>query len=341
MNTMRFLYGTVILVELSATALLAIQPDAISLFLFGHLTASLLLAVTAVRRTPADRVPSIAWQFAHGLFFFCIGFFVPVIGACICVALLGRPIPADAAKDGDMPVNLTESPALRNEIDATARRNYYAAVDMCGVLRQAKDKERRLATLIAARDLPARDAIALARLALTDPEDEVRLLAYTLLSVQEEKLQKHIDVLTKQLATAAPDCRLRFHKALAHTYWEAAYLGLSTGSMESFMLESAFQHAEAALRLAPLDPGLRLLLGRILLREGKLDQSALAFNQAGELGIALCKVTPFLNEVAFMQTRPELQFAATPQVPSARSSGSILVDAIEETRFHAGYRAAG
>jgi hypothetical protein len=213
-------------------------------------------------------------------------------------------------------------------------------MELADVLKHATEKERRLKALIKARELPLRDAIALARVALTDAEDEVRLLAYTMLNVREEGLQGDIQMLTDQLAAAAPECRLPFHRALAHAYWEMVYLGLAGGVIESFMLEAALEHVESAQREAPLDAGLRLLLGRILLRQGKLDQSAMAFSQARHLGIDPCKVAPFLEEIAFMQGRAASRAFAHRAVAADLVRGPEVVEAVEESHAYAGYRAA-
>jgi hypothetical protein len=176
--------------------------------------------------------------------------------------------------------------------------------------------------------------------ALTDAEDEVRLLAYTMLNVREEGLQGDIQMLTDQLAAAAPECRLPFHRALAHAYWEMVYLGLASGVIESFMLEAALEHVEAAQREAPLDAGLRLLLGRILLRQGKLDPSAMAFSQAKQLGIDPSKVAPFLEEVTFMQGRAASRAYAHRAVAADPEPASEVAEGVEESHAYAGYHAA-
>ena len=285
MNRRRVMCGTVILLEIAAAAALLrglpTQEQAMLLFLAIHCSTSLLLAMAASRHAAHPVGASDSHSVVNGLFFFCIAFLIPVIGACISFAFLGRAIRSPTEEHDTIPVRLTGPPDLRAgfNTDASpgpvhAARNWIWPT----YLKHAKEKERRLKALIAVRELPPRDAIALARLALTDPEDEVRLLAYTMLNVREEWLQGDIQTLTDQLAAAAPECRLLFHRALAHTYWETVYLGLASGAIESFMLEAALEHVEAAQREAPLDAGLRLLLGRILMRQGKLDQSAMAFS---------------------------------------------------------------
>jgi polysaccharide biosynthesis protein PelE len=337
----QFLCGTVILLEIAAAAALLHrfpnQEEAMPLFLAIHCSTSLLLAMAAARHAAACDSHGLV----NGSFFFCVAFLIPVIGACISFAFLRRSIRPPAEEHRTISVRLTGSPILRNEFTASASRSGArgAQTDLGDVLKHANEKERRLKALIAARELPPRDAVALARLALTDPEDEVRLLAYTMLNVREEGLQGDIQTLTDQLAAAAPECRLLFHRALANTYWETVYLGLASGAIESFMLEAALEHVDAAQREAPLDAGLRLLLGRILMRQGKLDQSAMAFSQARQLGIDPSKVAPFLDEIAFMQGRAARTLAHR-EVAADLKPASLVVEAVEESHSYAAYRAA-
>lgn len=346
MNQRQLLCGTVILLEIAAAAALLqefpAQEQAIRFYLTVHCGGSLLLSVIAARHTSAHGAVAEAHRFANCAFFFCIAFLVPVIGACISFAFLGRPIGCTVEEGGTIAVTVTGLPGLPNEFVSSASipRAIGAQTAVSEILKHAKERERRLAALIAARDLPARDAIALARLALTDSDDEVRLLAYTMLNVQEEGLEKRIQTLKDQLAAAVPECRWLFHQALAHTYWETVYLRLNTGVIESFMLEAALEHVYVAQRHSPLDAGLRLLLGRILMHQGQLDQSAMVFNQARYLGIALRTVAPFLNEITFMQRRAAVRLARGPNVVAHLTAAGVVVDAVEGSRFHASYRAA-
>jgi polysaccharide biosynthesis protein PelE len=346
MNKRQVLCGVVILLEIAALAALLhgypAQDQAMPLFLSIHSGTSLLLAISAARYGAHHAGASDSHGLRNGSLLFCIAFLVPLIGACIGFAFLGRSLRPPAEEHHSARVRLTASPILQDDFTTRASMSFArgAQMGLADVLKHAKDKERRLKALIAVRELPPRDAIALARLALTDPEDEVRLLAYTMLNVREEALQEDIQAFTDQLAAAAPECRLLFHRALAHTYWETVYLGLASGAMESFMLEAALEHVEAAQRQAPLDAGLRLLLGRIFLRQGKLDRSAMAFSQAQQLGIDASKVTPFLDEIAFIQARSAMRNIAFREVAPDLNPAALVVEAVEESQAYAAYRAA-
>ena len=55
------------------------------------------------------------------------------------------------------------------------------------VLRHAPDTEKRMAALFATRRMPPREAIPILKLALRDPADDVRLLAYSMLDKREAR----------------------------------------------------------------------------------------------------------------------------------------------------------
>lgn len=343
MNPAQMLCGALILLEISAfvTLFQGPQEHAVSLFLCVHLGVSVMLAMITAQRTCGPAATSYAQDCASFFFFAAIGFLVPLIGSCICLAAIGRQRHRLTEHDS-IEVTLTASPVLPDGLPATTspRRSLFAESDISGVLKHSEQKERRLAALIAARDLPVPHANNVIRLALTDSEDEVRLLAYTMLSVQEEELQARIQTLTDQLAAVAPECRLLLHRALAHTYWEMVYKGLTAGVIESFMLEAAREHVDAAQQEAPRDASLRLLLGRIFIRQGNLDQAAMAFNQAKELGIDSQKIVPFLQEISFLQSRTRNLRSSVFNEPRPLQSVLAVVEAAEETSAYASHGAA-
>jgi len=346
MNPPQVLCSTLILFEIAAVvALLQGSPpqeSAIYLFFCVHVGVSGMLALVTAQRTSVHGAASYGYSFANFSFFFCIAFLVPLIGSCICLVALARRIRSPPEEDR-IQVDLTGSPVLASgwAVAAPIHLSLSTGSDISGILKNAEQKERRLAALITARDLPGPYAMKVIRLALTDSEDEVRLLAYTMLSVKEEELQGRVQTLTDQLATVAPGRRLFIHRALAHTYWEMVYLGLSTGVIESFVLEAAREQVEAGQREAPRDASLRLLLGRICMRQGRLDQATMAFNQARELGIDFRKIEPFLEEISFMHDRINSRTAAISNVTRPLHSASATAEAADETPAYASYGAPG
>ncbi|WP_121493825.1 tetratricopeptide repeat protein, partial [Pseudomonas aeruginosa] len=170
------------------------------------------------------------------------------------------------------------------------------------VLRHAPDPNQRLTAIFATRRMPGKEAIPILKLALRDPADDVRLLAYSMLDQKESRINQRIEAALGRLAGATPARRGALHGTLARWYWELAYLGLAQGSVLEHILEQAREHTDQALRGAP-SADLHLLAGRIALEQGRLEDAGRALQAAEEAGIDSAQLAPFRAEVAFFQRR--------------------------------------
>lgn len=169
-----------------------------------------------------------------------------------------------------------------------------------GVLLSTADRSSRLQALIDTLSLEDQHAVPLLRIGLKDRDDEVRLLAYSLLMRKEKELERRIFNSHGQLAGATEKAAFVLHRALACDYWELARVG-SSGSARLFLLDRARVHARAALTLQPTQASLQLLLGRILIEEQQFALAHAAVLDAVAGGVALDKAIPFLAEIAFYQ----------------------------------------
>ena len=233
-----------------------------------------------------------------------IAFFIPVLGmlgwlACVVPALrYQRPAP---------PLdNWSHSPAPGLPARPAGLRvmgGMFRASELAGPLRYAADPDSRIAALIATLSLEDQYSVPLLRLALKDPEDDVRLLAYALLNRKEKVIEARIRVGTQQLRNSPAGQGFMQHKALAYNYWAFAQLGDPQGSARLLLCTRAQEHAQAALLLCPRDGGLQWLLGRILLVLMQLDGAREAFEYARQSGIDGRHIQPFLAEIAFLKRR--------------------------------------
>jgi hypothetical protein len=236
------------------------------------------------------------------LFVFATIVFIPVLGmmgllACIVPALRHQRLAprSDKWTLSQEALGLPSQPAKPRGMAGISR-----ACELAGPLQYAADPAHRIAALIATLSLKDQDAAPLLRLALKDPEDDVRLLAYGLLNRKEKTIEARIRDRTAQLGNCAPDQAFVQHKALAHDYWALAHLGASQGSTQLLLCGRAHEHVQAALELSPRDGGLQFLFGRILLIEMKLDSASEAFENARRSGIDQRQTKPFLAEIAFL-----------------------------------------
>lgn len=159
---------------------------------------------------------------------------------------------------------------------------------------------RRLQALLRAARLPLRFQVPLARHALGDANDDVRLFAFSLIDRRRRDHERAVQLgrAALELATT-PAARAHAHLRLAELAWESAYHGLHDGSALRETLATALEQVDRALVIHPDDPSAHALRGRILLRLERPDVADVALRRALELKHPAVKVLPYLAEGAF------------------------------------------
>lgn len=272
----------------------------LSALLAVHVAVCLLFSVALVRLLP---------QPLHGsvlnirLFVFLSIVFIPVLGMVGLVGLVpvlrrhGLAVRPGGWQYSRIP-SLPSKPA-RPQANGTLS----SGSDLAGSLQHAVDPRKRIAALIATLSLEAQQAVPLLRLALKDPDDEVRLLAYALLNRKEKAVEARMRQQQAEPASETPAQAFLRHKALAHDYWELAHLGDPQGDALISLCGRAHEHAQAALQLCPQDGGLHFLNGQILLAQWQLDTASEAFETARQCGLDARQIAAMLAEVAFRRQR--------------------------------------
>lgn len=271
-------------------------------FLGWHLAACLLIMQALPQWLPETYKQATALP--AKLFFFSVAFFVPGLGMP-ALTLVFIPALWAAAPDSehehwqrigipDLPMGLLQGDDPQGKLTGS---------QIAEVLTRATDAEKRLSAVMMTLRLKDRDAVPLLRLALCDAEDDVRLLAYALLDRKEQAISVGLHDHLKRLECAAHGERFILHRHIAHEYWELVHLGIVQGEILNYYLDTARHHAEHALRCRPVDSGLHLLLGRILLKTGHLDIAESAFRRAEKLGIDVTQTRAYLAEIAFLQQK--------------------------------------
>ncbi len=173
------------------------------------------------------------------------------------------------------------------------------------VLRHATNPDKRVAAVMALRHMDDRLAMPLLRIALKDPVDDVRLLAYAMLDKADQAITKRIQDRQGALAVAPERQKFFLRRYLAQDFWELAYLGLATGDVLGFVLEQSALHLLAALETRE-DVGARLLLGRIRLQQGQAALAEVELLSAQKGGLPDSVVMPYLAEAAFARREYDL-----------------------------------
>ncbi|MBI2779152.1 MAG: hypothetical protein HYX62_05120 [Gammaproteobacteria bacterium] len=269
-------------------------------FAMPHAGASALLAVVLQRLLPTPyREPR-----STGLLcLFSIGFFIPFLGALglFTTTLLALYLPK---RTRIAPWEVTQFPDLPYRPLVISPQPLYGEGGLAAVLRHAADPDKRHQAVMATRHMRDQEAIPILRLALKDAVDDVRLLAYSMLSGKEQVINARIkEQLSRLQQEADAALRTQLHHHIAQDYWELAYLGLAEGEVLIHVLNTAREHVEAALELRTDAPGLHFLRGRILLHQGHIKGARDAFTKAQSVGLPAVEVLPYLAEVAFRERR--------------------------------------
>lgn len=295
------LCGLVLLLDAGLFSLmLDVRPSVgeMVVFLVAHAAACLLFSLALHKLLPDPYRASAA---ASYLLVFTTIAFIPVLGmigflACIIPSLRHQRLaPQLGGWTHSRVLGLPLQPARPRGMAGLA-----SGCELAGPLQHAADPKQRTAALIATLSLNDQEATPLLRLALKDPEDDVRLLAYALLNRKEKSIEARIRYRNAQLGSCVPEQVFSQHKALAHDYWALAHLGAPQGSTLLLLCARAHEHVQAALQLRPRDGGLQFLLGRILIIEMKLDAATEAFEKARQSGVDRRQIEPFLAEISFL-----------------------------------------
>jgi len=173
-------------------------------------------------------------------------------------------------------------------------------------LRTPMPTEKKLQALMSLQEQPSAASTRLLREALTDGEDEIRLLAYTIVDRQEKRLMNQIIRLQARLEEAlktAPTgiMAMRLLHQLSELHWEMIHRHLAQGELSRFLLKRGLQHADHALALDPEAIPLRLLRARLRLRLGDRAAAREDLQTAHALGAAPSQTLPWLAELAFRE----------------------------------------
>lgn len=238
------------------------------------------------------------------LFLFAITFFMPPFGTFGMLGGLFAELYFPNRPPPPKPWLAVDFPALPHQPSTVAARPEYGDGALSAMLRYCPTPERRLAAVLAVRHLRDHNDAEVLRLALTDPVDDVRLLAYSILDRKEQGFSALLKSFITQLATARDvGTRAKLQKRLAQTHLEMIKLGLAKGEVQTYLLSEGRRHIDAALQVVPDDRESLFLLGSIALRQDDLDTAEKSFLKAQVMGMALEKVLPYLAEVAFRQQR--------------------------------------
>jgi|GEM_PF-3753064 len=137
---------------------------------------------------------------------------------------------------------------------------------------------------------------------LNDNDDQIRLLAFSLLSQKEQALVRELNENKTKLERGRFNTRFDeaiLHYRLAQLFWEHAYWQLARGELRQKTLKQARQHALHAKSELNDNPNLFILLGKIHLALDDEKEATNYFIQAHNKGGLDQRIVPYLADIAF------------------------------------------
>lgn len=287
--------------------------------LFLHFIASIIAACIFPTIMASNRKQP---QLKINIFFFMVVFYLPVlglVGLTLAIPFIIRHSPKP--KKTNFAVSLNK---IRNlpDIPAQAIDDNFANLHS---LYRSRNPDKRLKAIYASLKIKDQDAIPLLRMALSDPVDDIRLLAYALLDRKEHGISERIKHSKQKLEKIENSRNKRLYRQIANDYWELANLGLTQGEARNYVLNMACKYIELGLKYYPQDVGLCFQYAQILLKLGNFERAYEQFKKAESLGMEHKKLLIYYAEIAFhrhqyykvKQLMAEIDYpAAYPQLTS-------------------------
>lgn len=269
-----------------------------------HLLAAIMFATGIYGLLPPiyRQPPEGVW-----VFLFSTALFVPVLGVIglLTAVLLALYRPRKRERGEWERRRIPELPFRPVPVGSNT---VFMRAGLVSAMLNVGDRAQRQKAVLACRHLNRRQAVPILRAALTDPADEVRLLAYSMLSNKEKEMDEQIGRRLSEVESAPGDDNTR--QDLAELYWEYAYVDLARASLRTHMLEEALYHLDAALAVHCDGPRL-LMRGRICTAMGRFEEAEQALDQAESSGMGVDRIAPHRAEMWFRRgdyrrTRDEL-----------------------------------
>jgi polysaccharide biosynthesis protein PelE len=282
-----------------AVGLLLLAAEELLPALSWHAVAALScgLAASFAARRMRDANPTLASVVATSVIFTLPGIgFLGLVWVVLPHLVAPRRAVADHVLELELPA-FSNSEHVAFDID----RDIASIEDE---LAPERPVQQRVQSVMALRRMDPQRAVPLLRIALGDPSEDVRLLAYAILERREKQIRARITTALAELqenGEIAPDdnAHLSRLRGLANDHWELVYGEFSEGEGQKLNLDQAARWADAALT-AQFDGTTALLLARIRLKQSEALSAWQLVVAAERAGVAPGVCAPLLAEAAFL-----------------------------------------
>ena len=307
MNPLFYKLGSLIVLLETVAAWLLVSRDDTHLLLFWavHGAAAVLVGLLLWTLLPTElRKPkrlSLTLLTLLALFFPVIGVFGLLIAARLAQWL---PMRHQATE------HLREAPSLEvfavSHIDDDQRRDLPAGQTARIARDQSQPQAQRIRAVLALRDMSPRMALPVLRKLLSDPDEEIRLLAYGISNTWEQRLTDSLQDALREVEVvrhAAPSgpALARAAQRVAELQMEFIYQGLAQGDLRDFALQQALQYCAIARDALPQDTGLQMMFLRLSLAAGKTDAAREVLEHLTSEGASPTLWRPYAAELEWIQ----------------------------------------
>jgi len=271
---------------------------ALSLFFLFHGLAVFLLTIVLYLFLP-KRIGSRKWE--PLVFIFLIGFFGFIVGYLFLFILTLYLFRAQKNIEFK-PIKAFSTEEIEDEeFDFSGRRFGEGAI-LSILKKDNAPSDLKLRAFMSLSDLKSPITYSLIKENISNPMDEIRLMAFSMISRMEKQLNDKIYELNLRLKDndLSEEKKAKIYFELAQTYWDFVFFHIVDKEFENFAIEKALYYAEEGLKLKK-DFIPYFLLGRVYLRlkdyKKAKEYLELAFNFK-EFGY---KVIPYLAECYFYE----------------------------------------
>lgn len=280
---------------LQIVALFVLQHGLLSIFL----ALSMLLVGSFCIITAIDQYKSYYRFYTTPIRFmiFLIVFFIPVLGVIAGLLLMRWLWQSQQNKHK----NLIHDIVISN-IPKPLRSRYGIGGLRVSLQSRELPIENRVEALKALSLMPPRNINNLVRTVLPDTNDELRLLAFYILSKQEKKIVPKINKALRLLKhEESPYEKAKLERWIAYEYWELVYCNLIEPGLMDFVLVRVLHFAKLAQEYFHEDSNLWLLQGRAHFYMNQFNEASEAFAKALSHGASKNRIIPYLVEIYFYQ----------------------------------------
>jgi tetratricopeptide (TPR) repeat protein len=271
---------------------------ALSLFFLFHGLAVFLLTTVLYLFLP-KRIGSRKWE--PLVFIFLIGFFGFIVGYLFLFILTLYLFRAQKNIEFK-PIKAFSTEEIEDEgFDFSGRRFGEGAI-LSILKKDNAPSNLKLRAFMSLSDLKSPITYSLIKENISNPMDEIRLMAFSMISKMEKQLNDKIYELNLRLKDndLSEEKKAKIYFELAQAYWDFVFFHIVDKEFENFAIEKALYYAEEGLKLKK-DFIPYFLLGKVYLRlkdyKKAKEYLELAFNFK-EFGY---KVIPYLAECYFYE----------------------------------------